>query len=125
MLVYRPLELGGLGQLLDFPSCMWVEERRENFREVELLSRKWKEEGLSLDEISRGLANDTITRRRALAVLAATAVGAMIPFARVEAQPGCRRRGHPCTGVGNRCCRNLECRRGVCRPERDGDNGDD
>jgi hypothetical protein len=79
---------------------------------------------MALDQLSRDLANGTVTRRQALAVLAATAVGALIPFARVEAQPGCRHRGHPCTGVGNRCCRNLECRRGICRPERDDDNGD-
>ena len=98
-----------------FTPVSGVIARRENVGEVELLSRKWKEEALSLDEISRGLANDTITRRRALAVLGATVVGALIPFARVEAQPGCRKRGHPCTGEGNRCCRNLECRRGVCR----------
>jgi hypothetical protein len=89
-----------------------------------MVVEKWRREKvLFLDELSRGLASDTITRRRALAVLAATAVGAMIPFARVEAQPGCRRRNHPCTGEGNRCCPNLRCRRGVCRP-RDGDNGD-
>jgi hypothetical protein len=41
---------------------------------------------LSLEEISRGLANETVTRRRALVVLAASVVGALIPFARVEAQ---------------------------------------
>ena len=80
---------------------------------------------MSLDEISRGLASDAITRRRALAVLAATAVGALIPFARVEAQPGCRHRGHPCTGVGNRCCENLRCRGGVCRRRRNGGGDDD
>jgi hypothetical protein len=79
---------------------------------------------VSIDDLAHGLASGKVTRRQALAVLAATAVGAVIPFARAEAQPGCRRRGHPCTGVGNRCCRNLECRGGVCRPERNG-NGDD
>jgi hypothetical protein len=64
---------------------------------------------LSLDEISRGLANETVTRRRALAVLAATAVGALIPFARVEAQGGCARKGHPCEGNQD-CCGDLVCR---------------
>jgi hypothetical protein len=93
----------------------------------EQLSRKWKEEVLSLDELSRGLANDTITRRRALAVLAATAVGALIPFARVEAQPGCRHRGHPCEGDQD-CCGDLVCRGNPdrrCRRPRNGggDNG--
>jgi len=65
---------------------------------------------LSLDDLSRGLANDTVTRRRALAILCATAVGALIPFARVEAQPGCRRAGHPCQG-NQHCCGDLVCRR--------------
>jgi hypothetical protein len=96
------------------------------------VSRKWKEEVLSLDELSRGLANDTITRRRALAVLAATAVGALIPFARVEAQGGCARRGHPCEGNQD-CCGDLVCRRPGpgearrCRRPRNGggDNGGD
>ncbi len=82
---------------------------------------------MSLDELSRGLANDTITRRRALAVLAATAVGALIPFARVEAQGGCAGRGHPCEGNQD-CCGDLVCRGNprVCRRRRngDGDNGD-
>jgi len=63
---------------------------------------------LSLDEISRGLASDAITRRRALAVLAATAVGAMIPFGRAEA--ACRHKGHPCEG-SQQCCGDLVCRR--------------
>jgi hypothetical protein len=91
---------------------------------------KWRRERvLSLDELSRGLANDTITRRRALAVLAATAVGALIPFARVEAQGGCRRRGHPCEGNQD-CCGRLVCRgnpdRRCRRPTNgDGDNGGD
>jgi hypothetical protein len=73
----------------------------------ELLSRKWKEEALSLDEISRGLANETLPRRRALAVLAATAVGALIPFGRAEAV--CAGRGHPCEGNQD-CCGRLVCR---------------
>lgn len=96
----------------------------------ELLSRKWKEEVLSLDELARGLANDTITRRRALAVLAATAVGALIPFARVEAQGRCARRGHPCEGNQD-CCGELVCRsRGPgeakrCRRRTNGDGDDD
>jgi hypothetical protein len=90
----------------------------------ELLSRKWKEEGLSLDELSRGLANDTITRRRALAVVAASVVGAMIPFARAEA--ACGRGGHPCEGNQD-CCPNFVCsNRGPgtakrCRRRRDDD----
>jgi hypothetical protein len=62
---------------------------------------------LSLDDISRGLANDTITRRRALALLAATVVGALIPFSRAEA--ACARRGHPCEGNQD-CCGELVCR---------------
>ena len=71
---------------------------------------------MSLDELSRGLANDTITRRRALAVLAATAVGALVPFARVEAQGRCARKGHPCEGNQD-CCGDLVCRsRGQARP---------
>ena len=91
----------------------------------ELLSRKWKEEALSLDELSRGLANDTITRRRALAVLAATAVGALIPFSRAQAV--CAGRGHPCEGNQD-CCGELVCRsRGPgeakrCRRRRSGDD---
>jgi len=109
---------------------MWGKERRGNCGEVELSSRKWKEEALSLDEISRGLASDAITRRRALAVLAATAVGALIPFGRAEA--ACRHKGHPCEG-SQQCCGDLVCRsRGPgeakrCRRRRsgDGDNGDD
>jgi hypothetical protein len=82
---------------------------------------------LSLDELSRGLASDTITRRRALAVLAASVVGAMIPFGR--AQAACGRGGHPCEGNQD-CCRNFVCsRRGPgeamrCR-RRERDNGDD
>jgi len=74
----------------------------------QLLSRKWKEEALSLDELSRGLANDTITRRRALAVVAATVVGALIPFSRAEAR--CAHKGHPCEGNQD-CCGELVCRR--------------
>ena len=91
----------------------------------ELLSRKWKEEALSLDEISRGLANETVTRRRALAVLAATAVGALIPFGRAQAV--CAGRGHPCEGNQD-CCGELVCRsRGPgeakrCRRRRSGDD---
>ena len=72
------------------------------------MSRKWKEEALSLDELSRGLANDTITRRRALAVVAATVVGALIPFSRAEAR--CAHKGHPCEGNQD-CCGELVCRR--------------
>jgi hypothetical protein len=91
----------------------------------ELLSSKWKEEALSLDEISRGLANETVTRRRALAVLAATAVGALIPFGRAQAV--CAGRGHPCEGNQD-CCGELVCRsRGPgeakrCRRRRSGDD---
>ena len=80
---------------------------------------------MSLDELSRGLANDTITRRRALAVLAASVVGAMIPFARGEAQPGCRHRGHPCEGDQD-CCGDLVCRGNPdrrCRRPRNGGGG--
>jgi hypothetical protein len=85
---------------------------------------------LSLDEISRGLASDAITRRRALAVLAATAVGALIPFGRAEAV--CAHRGHPCEGNQD-CCGDLVCRRPGpgeakrCRRPRNGggDNGGD
>ena len=62
---------------------------------------------MSLDELSRGLANETVTRRRALAVLAATVVGAMIPFSRAEAV--CAHRGHPCEGNQD-CCGELVCR---------------
>jgi|SRR5688500_394957 hypothetical protein len=96
-----------------------------------MVVEKWRREKvLSLDELARGLASDTITRRRALAVLAATAVGAVIPFARVEAQ--CRRRGHPCEGNQD-CCGDLVCRRPGpgearrCRRPRNGggDNGGD
>jgi hypothetical protein len=87
---------------------MWGDGKGGNCGEVEQLSRKWKEEGLSLDEISRGLANDTVTRRRALAVLAATAVGALLPFGRAEA--ACRRRGHPSEG-SQQWCGDLVCRR--------------
>jgi hypothetical protein len=85
---------------------------------------------MSLDELSRGLANDTITRRRALAVLAATAVGALIPFARVEAQGRCARKGHPCEGNQD-CCGELVCRRPGpgeakrCRRRTNGDGDDD
>ena len=39
----------------------------------------------------------------------AKAVGALIPFARVEAQGGCARRGHPCEGNQD-CCGELVCR---------------
>jgi hypothetical protein len=86
---------------------------------------------MALDQLSRDLANGTVTRRQALAVLAATAVGALIPFARVEAQGGCTRRGDPCEGVGNRnCCGDLVCRRPgpgearrCMRPRNGGDNG--
>jgi hypothetical protein len=86
---------------------------------------------MALDQLSRELANGTVTRRQALAVLAATAVGALIPFARLEAQGGCARRGHPCEGNQD-CCGDLVCRRPGpgearrCRRPRngDGDNGD-
>jgi hypothetical protein len=64
---------------------------------------------MALDQLSRDLANGTVTRRQALAVLAATAVGALIPFARVEAQGLCARRGHPCEGNQD-CCGELVCR---------------
>ena len=82
---------------------------------------------MSLDEISRGLASDAITRRRALAVLAATAVGALIPFGRAEAR--CGRGGHPCEGNQD-CCRNFRCsNRGPGTAKRcrrvEGDNDDD
>jgi hypothetical protein len=84
---------------------------------------------MALDQLSRDLANGSVTRRQALAVLAATAVGALIPFARVEAQGGCRRRGHPCEGNQD-CCGDLVCRGNPdrrCRRRRNGggDNGDD
>jgi hypothetical protein len=89
---------------------------------------------MALDQLSRDLANGTVTRRQALAVLAATAVGALIPFARVEAQTGCRRRGEPCGGETQtaRCCGDLVCRRRgsgnnrICvRPRNDDDDDDD
>jgi hypothetical protein len=61
---------------------------------------------MALDQLSRDLANGTVTRRQALAVLAATAVGALIPFSRAEAV--CARRGHPCEGNQD-CCGRLVC----------------
>jgi hypothetical protein len=87
---------------------------------------------MALDQLSRDSANGTVTRRQALAVLAATAVGALIPFARVEAQGGCAGRNHPCEGNQD-CCGDLVCRRPGpgearrCRRPRNGggDNGDD
>jgi hypothetical protein len=85
---------------------------------------------VSIDDLAHGLASGKVTRRQALAVLAATAVGALIPFARVEAQGGCARRGHPCEGNQD-CCGDLVCRRPGpgearrCRRRRNGggDNG--
>jgi hypothetical protein len=87
---------------------------------------------MALDQLSRDLANGTVTRRQALAVLAATAVGALIPFARAEAVNPCGRGGHPCEGNQD-CCPNFVCRRRGpgeamrCRRRRngDGDDGDD
>ena len=65
---------------------------------------------MDFDELAQGLANRTVTRRRALAVLAASAAGALFPFARAaEGQPGCRRIGHPCEG-NQECCPGLVCR---------------
>jgi hypothetical protein len=86
---------------------------------------------VSIDDLARGLASEKVTRRRALAVLAAAVVGSTIPFARAEAQTGCRRRGEPCGGETQtqRCCGDLVCRRRgpgnnrICvRPPSNGDN---
>jgi hypothetical protein len=85
---------------------------------------------VSMDELSHSLASGKVTRRRALAVLAASVVGAMVPFARAEA--ACARRGHPCEGNQD-CCGDLVCRRPGpgearrCRRPRNGggDNGGD
>jgi Ion channel inhibitory toxin len=82
---------------------------------------------MALDQLSRDLANGTVTRRQALAVLAATAVGALIPFARVEAQGECARRGHPCEGNQD-CCGRLVCSRrgqGTAKRCRRRENDDD
>jgi hypothetical protein len=103
MLVCRPkrVKSGGLGGWL-------LEERRGTFGEVELLSRKWKEEGLSLDEISRNLANDTVSRRKALALVGAGAVAALLPFAQSAKATGstvkkCRKTHCNPKAQGNNC----------------------
>ena len=64
---------------------------------------------MNLDQLAQGVASGTVTRRRALGVLAAAVVGATVPFARAEAVPACREAGHPCEGNQD-CCDPLVCR---------------
>ncbi len=64
---------------------------------------------MSLDELARGMATGKVTRRRALGMLAGAAAGAVVGVRGAQAQPGCRREGHPCEG-NQVCCPGLVCR---------------
>ena len=63
---------------------------------------------MSLDELARGMATGEVTRRRALGMLAGAAAGAVVGVRGAQAQPGCRRAGHPCEG-NQECCPGLVC----------------
>src|SRR3712207_5456637 len=63
---------------------------------------------MSLDELARGMATGNVTRRRALGMLAGAAAGAVVGVRGAQAQPGCRREGHPCEG-NQECCPGLVC----------------
>lgn len=92
-------------------------------------------EGNSFDQLTGGVASGTISRRKALAIVAGGLVGGGLLSAlaaEADAAVGtfadpevCRRAGRePCPRDGNReprcCARAQECRRGRCRPIRDG-----
>ncbi len=64
----------------------------------------------SIDTAARMLARG-IPRRQALRLLARGAVGGVLAFhsaSRANAQPGCRKEGHPCEG-NQTCCPGLTC----------------
>ena len=63
----------------------------------------------NLDQVASGLASGTITRRRALAAIGAGALGTLLPWAsKAQADPKCRKEGHPCEG-NQECCSGLVC----------------
>jgi hypothetical protein len=64
---------------------------------------------VSVDDLARGLADGTMSRRRALGVFAGAAAATLVGAKTAKAQPGCRQEGHPCEG-NQECCPGLECR---------------
>ena len=68
---------------------------------------------MSLDELSRGLANGTLSRRRALALLGASAAAAVFPFARTAGATGV---GDPCD-TDKECPKDCECKDHKCVPK--------
>jgi hypothetical protein len=68
---------------------------------------------MSLDEISRGLASGTISRRRALALLGAGAAATVFPFARTA---GATVVGDPCEKDTD-CPKDCECKDNKCVPK--------
>jgi hypothetical protein len=64
----------------------------------------------TFDELARGVANGTITRRRALKLFGATVVASLLPAGAAQAAPRCREEGEGCRYTVQ-CCRGLVCRR--------------
>jgi hypothetical protein len=75
----------------------------------------------SFDELARGLAEGSISRRRALKLFVATALATVVPARLAGADDDdreCKERGQRCGGGRGRCCGNLQCREGRCRRPR-------
>ena len=64
---------------------------------------------MSVDDLARGLADGTMSRRRALGVFAGAAAATLVGAKTAKAVPACREAGHPCEG-NQECCEGLECR---------------
>jgi hypothetical protein len=69
------------------------------------------------DELARGLASGSLSRRRALKLFVATALATLVParFAGADDDRDCKRRGERCGDGRGQCCGNLRCRDGRCR----------
>ncbi len=63
---------------------------------------------MSVDDLARGLADGTMSRRRALGVFAGAAAATLVGAKTAKAQPRCRTAGHPCEG-NQECCPGLVC----------------
>lgn len=74
----------------------------------------------SFDELARGLAEGSISRRRALKLFAGTALATLVPARLAEADDDrdCKERGQRCGGGRGKCCGKLVCREGRCRRPR-------
>ena len=86
---------------------------------------------MSLDDLSRNLANGTVSRRRALAVLGASVAAAAFPFARAaeaggagsscDSQDDCTKDCY-CDKYTKKCKKKKFCKKTHCNPKAQGNN---